>query len=70
MYPSAHNSSVRSVWRLTLHFLNRQGAQGTYDTASKVELAAEFDTENADEALLKILEQGSMQSMEVSRLIQ
>ncbi|EHK40662.1 uncharacterized protein TrAtP1_003990 [Trichoderma atroviride] len=44
---------------------HKQGAQGTFDTASKVELAAEFDTENSDEALLKILEQGSMQNMEM-----
>ncbi|KAK1250563.1 hypothetical protein MKX08_010566 [Trichoderma sp. CBMAI-0020] len=43
---------------------HKQGAQGNFDTASKVELAAEFDTENADEVLLKILEQGSMQNME------
>lgn len=50
-------------------FAYRQGAQGTYDTASKAMLAAEFDTENADEALLKILELGSMQNMEVSRFI-
>lgn len=34
-----------------------------------MELAAEFDTENTDEAILKILEQGSMQNMEVSLLI-
>ncbi|PON29331.1 shwachman-Bodian-Diamond syndrome protein [Trichoderma gamsii] len=44
---------------------HKQGAQGTYDTASKAGLAAEFDTENADEALLKILELGSMQNMEM-----
>ncbi|KAM0451352.1 hypothetical protein ACHAO4_006027 [Trichoderma viride] len=44
---------------------HKQGAQGTYDTASKVELAAEFDTEDADEVLLKILERGSMQNMEM-----
>lgn len=50
-------------------FTYRQGAQGTFDSASKMELAAEFDTENTDEAILKILEQGSMQNMEVSQLI-
>lgn len=50
-------------------FAYRQGAQGTYDSASKMELAAEFDTENTDEAIMKILQQGSMQNMEVSRVI-
>jgi dihydroxyacetone kinase len=32
-----------------------------------MELAAEFNTENTDEAILKILELGSLQNMEVSR---
>lgn len=50
-------------------FAYRQGAQGTFDTASKMELAAEFDTENTDEAILKILQEGTMQNMEVSRFI-
>lgn len=68
MYPVAHSLSTISAAANTA-FAYRQGAQGTYDTASKVELAAEFDTENADEALLKILELGSMQTVEVSRFI-
>lgn len=50
-------------------FLCRQGAQGAYDTASKMSLAAEFDTDNSDEAIQKILENGSMQTMEVSLFI-
>lgn len=50
-------------------FAYRQGNQGTYDTASKMELAAEFDTESTDEAISKILEQGTMQNVEVSRFI-
>lgn len=49
--------------------LYRQGAQGTYDSASKMSLAAEFDTENADEAIERILKEGTMQTMEVCHFI-
>ncbi|PNP57970.1 hypothetical protein THARTR1_02128 [Trichoderma harzianum] len=38
---------------------------GTFDSASKMSLAAEFDTENADEAIERILENGTMQTMEM-----
>ncbi|GFP52702.1 hypothetical protein ACSS6W_003210 [Trichoderma asperelloides] len=58
--PPAHFISTFNVF-----LTHRQGAQGTFDSASKMELAAEFDTENTDEAILKILEQGSMQNMEM-----
>lgn len=43
----------------------RQGTQGTYDAAAKNILAAEFDTENVDEVIKKILKNGTMQNMEV-----
>lgn len=44
----------------------RQGAQGNYDTASKVSIASEFNTEDEDEAIKKILKEGTVQTMEVS----
>ena len=46
--------------------LYRQGAQGTYDAAPKGTLASEFGTEDADEAIKKILMEGSIQTVEVS----
>lgn len=46
--------------------MNRQGTQGNFDTASKTDLAAEFDTEVVDDVIIKILETGSAQTMEVS----
>jgi hypothetical protein len=50
-------------------FVYRQGAQGPYDRASKMELAAEFDTDDSDEVIQRILQQGTMQSVEVSLFI-
>lgn len=43
----------------------RQGAQGTFDEAPKVVLAAEFDTEDGDEVIKKILKEGSVQVVDV-----
>ncbi|KAL7790410.1 ribosome maturation protein [Trichoderma ceciliae] len=58
--PLAHFISTFQVF-----LSHRQGAQGTLDSASKVALAAEFDTDDSDEVIQKILEQGSMQTMEM-----
>ncbi|KAG6039889.1 hypothetical protein E4U41_001847 [Claviceps citrina] len=44
---------------------HKQGTQGTYDAAPKHILAAEFDTEDVDEAIKKILKDGTMQTMEM-----
>ncbi|KAK2593121.1 hypothetical protein QQS21_009170 [Conoideocrella luteorostrata] len=44
---------------------HKQGTQGTYDTAPKATLAAEFDTEDENEVIKKILERGTMQTMEM-----
>ncbi|KAL7942403.1 ribosome maturation protein [Trichoderma barbatum] len=44
---------------------HRQGAQGTYDTASKTAMAAEFDSDNSDDAIQRILQGGSLQTMEM-----
>ncbi|KJZ77890.1 hypothetical protein HIM_02527 [Hirsutella minnesotensis 3608] len=44
---------------------HKQGTQGNYNTASKSTLAAEFDTEDTDEAIKHILEKGSIQNMEM-----
>lgn len=51
-----------------LLLLCRQGVQGTYDTASKVTLASEFDTEDVDEIIKKILTEGDAQVSEVWKL--
>lgn len=45
---------------------NRQGAQGQLDAAPKNILSAEFDTENEDEVITKILQSGNLQQSEVS----
>ncbi|KAL6858522.1 ribosome maturation protein [Trichoderma novae-zelandiae] len=58
--PLAHFISTFQVF-----LTHRQGAQGTYDTASKMSLAAEFDTDNSDEVIPIILEKGTMQTMEM-----
>ncbi|KAK5987608.1 SDO1-like protein C21C3.19 [Cladobotryum mycophilum] len=44
---------------------HKQGAQGTLDTASKNELANEFDSDDEDEAIKTILRKGSIQNMEM-----
>lgn len=48
---------------------DRQGAQGTYDTAPKNVLSSEFDTEKDEEVIKKILQEGTMQSVEVCSLL-
>ncbi|KAJ9157956.1 hypothetical protein NKR23_g513 [Pleurostoma richardsiae] len=40
---------------------HKQGAQGTFDQASKASLDNEFGTHNDDEVIKKILETGSLQ---------
>ena len=44
---------------------NRHGAQGLLEGASKSTLENEFGTSKEDEAVLKILEKGSLQEFEV-----
>ena len=53
------------VSRFSVFVTHKQGAQGTYDTASKATLSAHFDTEVEDDVIKKILEQGSAQTMEM-----
>lgn len=45
---------------------HKQGAQGQLDGASKASLENEFGTSNEDEVIIKILEQGQLQTVEVS----
>jgi len=58
--PLAHFISTFNVF-----LTHRQGAQGPFDTASKMELAAEFDSDDSDDAIKTILSRGSMQSVEM-----
>ena len=44
----------------------RHGAQGVLDSASKATLENEFGTNNEDECMMKILEQGAVQETEVT----
>ena len=44
----------------------RQGVQGMYGAASDAALHSEFDTEDVDEVIKKILKSGTVQTMEVS----
>ena len=55
---------MRSVdgWRADV---TRHGAQGVLDTASKSTLENEFGTSKEEEVMVKILEQGMIQSSEV-----
>lgn len=53
--------------RFMLTSKRRQGVQGTYDAAPKQILAAEFNTEDEDEVIEKILKSGSIQTMEVRK---
>ena len=53
------------VSRFEVFVTHKQGAQGTYDTASKASLSAEFNTESHDEVITKILQEGSLQLMEM-----
>ena len=46
--------------------LSRHGAQGIQDEASHATLENEFGTHNEDECLIKILEGGTLQEVEVS----
>lgn len=45
---------------------NRQGAQGTYDAASKASLENEFGTHVDEDVIKQILEKGDTQNVEVS----
>ncbi|ODA76572.1 hypothetical protein RJ55_07842 [Drechmeria coniospora] len=54
------------ISRFTIFLTHKQGTQGTFDTASKSTLDAEFDTENVDEAITKILTGGTIQTSETS----
>lgn len=45
--------------------IDRQGAQGQLDGASKATLENEFGTKNEDEVIIQILENGTIQSTEV-----
>lgn len=60
---------------LLLHFRSferlqtiRHGAQGSLDTASKATLENEFGTSIVEDVIKKIIEKGSMQESEVSRM--
>ncbi|EFY98001.1 SDO1-like protein C21C3.19 [Metarhizium anisopliae] len=63
-----HNSIplVHFVSPLVVFQTHKQGAQGPYDTASKGILASEFGTEDFDEAIKKILMEGTIQTVEAS----
>ena len=50
------------IWRFGGH---RHGAQNVGDGASKATLDNEFGTSNEDECMTKILEKGTIQSVEV-----
>ncbi|KAM0252560.1 hypothetical protein ACHAQJ_007643 [Trichoderma viride] len=56
---------VQFISTFKVFLTHRQGNQGTYDSASKMELAAEFDTDDTDEVIQRILQQGSMQPVEM-----
>ncbi|KXX74962.1 Restriction of telomere capping protein 3 [Madurella mycetomatis] len=58
--PLAHVVSSFKVF--TTH---RRGAQGIYEGASKSMLENEFGTSDENDAVLKILEKGSLQEFEV-----
>jgi ribosome maturation protein Sdo1 len=53
------------VSRFNVFVTHKQGAQGTYDTASKASLSAEFNSEDHDEVIKKVLQEGSLQEMEM-----
>ncbi|KAH6610862.1 ribosome maturation protein [Trichoderma cornu-damae] len=59
--PLAHFTSA-----FTVFVTHRRGVQGTYDSASKMELSAEFDTDNSDDVIERILQDGTLQNMEAS----
>jgi ribosome maturation protein Sdo1 len=46
--------------------INRQGAQGIYDTASNAELDSEFGTHKVEDVAEKILQDGSIVQNKVS----
>ncbi|KAF7559686.1 hypothetical protein G7046_g4478 [Stylonectria norvegica] len=55
--PLAHFVSSFKVFLTHNH-----GSQGTFDTAPKTTLASEFDTEDVDEAIKVILQNGTTQT--------
>jgi ribosome maturation protein Sdo1 len=58
--PMAHFVSAFKIF-----VTHKQGAQGQMDTAPKSLLSSEFDTENDEEVIKKILESGSIQTVEM-----
>jgi ribosome maturation protein Sdo1 len=44
---------------------NRHGNQGTYDSAAKGTLEAEFGTSKEEDAVIQILEKGNLMETEV-----
>ena len=53
------------ISRFNVFVTHKHGAQGTYDTASKASLSSEFNSEDHDEVIKKILEEGSLQVSEM-----
>ena len=53
------------MYKLTLYYYDRHGAQNAYDSPSKQTLESEFGTHNEDEVMIKILENGDLQETEV-----
>ncbi|KFA64198.1 hypothetical protein S40285_00794 [Stachybotrys chlorohalonatus IBT 40285] len=53
------------ISRFQVFVTHKQGAQGTYDSASKSTLSAHFDTENVDDVIQQILVKGTSQVMEM-----
>ncbi|KAK8143585.1 hypothetical protein G3M48_007046 [Beauveria asiatica] len=58
--PMAHFISSFKIFHT-----NKHGAQGQLDAAPNNILATEFDTENEDEVIKKILEKGNIQQSEM-----
>lgn len=50
---------------MLIDYVNRHGAQGQFDGASKSTLENEFDTTNEDDIIKMILEKGAVQESEV-----
>lgn len=58
--------TVTAIRLLTNINPHRHGAQGTMDGASKATLENEFGTKSEEDAIVKILEQGDVQTVDVS----
>jgi len=59
--PLAHFVSSFKVF-----LTHKQGTQGQLDAAPKSTLASEFDTENEEEVIKKILKEGTLQTVEMA----